>query len=143
MRKDYSYWIIPVYKNTEWNYEFLVINQKTYNGDDFWGFPKWHAEEWEDWLTAAKRELAEEVGITDINIKEDKFYWFDYQFKERWNQYDKTVKFRVGFVENKEVKIQDEELIWCEWVKYEDALNLITHDNMKIVLKKINIILCS
>lgn len=136
MIKDYSYWIVPVYKNNNWEYEFLVIHQKTYNGS-FWGFPKWHAEKWEDWLTAAKRELSEEVWITNVNIIEDNFYWFDYQYKENWNQYDKTVKFRLGFVDSKNVKIQEEELKWYRRVNFDDALNLLTHNNMKLVLKNI------
>ncbi len=136
MIKDYSYWIIPVYVNSNWDYEFLVIHQKTENWS-FWGFPKWHAEKWEDWLTAAIRELEEEVWIKDVKIDEEKFWWFDYQFIERWNKYDKTVKYRLWFVKNKDIQIQEDELIWYKRVSYDDTLNILSHKNMRNTLNNV------
>jgi hypothetical protein len=135
MVKDYSYWIIPVYINKFWEYEFLVINQKTYNWS-FWGFPKWHAEDWEDGITAAKRELAEEVWIEEIDINLDKFWWFKYNFEENWQKYDKTVKYRLGFVNLKDIKIEEDELNWYKRANYEDTLKVLSHKNMKEVFKE-------
>ncbi len=45
-----------------------------------------HVDAGEDYLTAAKRELAEELGITDITLEEIGYYqsdetWNGYQFK--------------------------------------------------------------
>ena len=134
MIKDYSYWIIPVYKNNDWTYEILVINQKTYNWS-FRGFPKWHAEEGEDGLTAAIRELQEEVWIENIKLDDKKYGWFGYNFEEKWIKYDKTVKYRLWFVENKEIKIQEDELNWYKRANYDDALNILSHKNMKDVFK--------
>lgn len=34
----------------------------------FWGFPKGHIDEGEDAETAARRETAEEVGITELSL---------------------------------------------------------------------------
>lgn len=137
MIKDYSYWIIPVYKNNDWNYEFLVINQKTHNGSFRW-FPKGHAEGSENGLTAATRELQEEVWIADIKIDEKNYWWFSYTFDtgnsstwEKWIKYDKTVKYRLWFVDNKEVKIQEDELNWYKRANYDDTLNILSHKNMK------------
>ncbi len=36
------------------------------DGAPWWGFPKGHIDAGEDALTAAKREIAEETGLTDI-----------------------------------------------------------------------------
>lgn len=136
MIKDYSYWIIPVYIDSNWDYEFLVIHQKTEKWS-FWGFPKWHAEKGEDWLTAAIRELEEEVWINDINIDERKFWWFDYKFEERWIKYDKTVKYRLWSTKNKDVTIQQEELKWYKRVNYTDTLTILSHKNMKDIFTEI------
>lgn len=37
--------------------------------DDFWGFPKGHVDEGESPLEAAQREVAEEIGITHLELK--------------------------------------------------------------------------
>ena len=37
----------------------------------FWGFPKGHVDEGEDFLTAARREIGEEVGITNLELKKE------------------------------------------------------------------------
>jgi 8-oxo-dGTP pyrophosphatase MutT (NUDIX family) len=136
MIKDYSYWIIPVYKDENWNNEFLLINQKTYNGS-FWWFPKWHAENGEDNISAAIRELKEEVWIYDIILDKNKSEWFKYTFKQAWQEFDKTVKFWIWFVNSKDVIIQQEELNWYKWANYDDTLNILTHKNMKDLFIKI------
>lgn len=130
MKKDYSYGIIPIFVNKKWEKEFLIINQKTEHWNFVW-FPKWHPETWEDEITTAKRELKEEVGISDVEIDENRFWGFNYKFKEKWIKYDKTVKYRLGYVQSKETKIQEEELNSCEWLSYDDVLKNITHENMK------------
>ncbi len=140
MIKEYSYWIIPVYKNNDWNYEFLVINQKTHNGS-FWWFPKWHTEKWEDEITTAIRELEEEVWIKDIDIQLVKSEGFSYSFEtgnaddKNIVKYDKTVKYRLWFTDSKEVTIQDKELNWYKRANYDDTLNILSHKNMKDVFK--------
>ncbi|MFZ2555956.1 MAG: NUDIX hydrolase [Minisyncoccia bacterium] len=36
---------------------------------NFWGFPKGHVDEGESPVDAARREVAEEIGITDLELK--------------------------------------------------------------------------
>lgn len=136
MIKDTSFWIIPAYKNDKWNYEFLIIDQKTYNWNFVW-FPKWHRELWESEIETAKRELKEEVGISDVEIDEKRFWWFNYKFTEKGVKYDKDVKYRLGYVKHKENTIQVEELNSCKWVSFDEVLKQLTHENMKKIFIEI------
>ena len=49
----------------------------------------------------------------------------------------KTVTFWVGKVENKEVKIQIEELNWYKRANFEYAMNMLSHKNYKDLLEKV------
>ena len=40
---EYSYGIVPIYKNDKWECKFLLINQKSQKHSFRW-FPKWHKE---------------------------------------------------------------------------------------------------
>ena len=136
MKKDFSYGIIPVYKDLDGNIEFLLINQITNKGS-FWWFPKWHAEENEDWLTAAKREFSEEVGIDDLKIVGDKNFITNYTFQEGKEKIYKTVTYWLAFVKTKEVKTQKSELNWYKWANFENSLNVLTHEITKNIWKKL------
>jgi hypothetical protein len=47
------------------------------------------------------------------------------------------VTFWVGKVENKAVKIQEEELNGYKWANFESAINLLSHKNYKEILVKV------
>ena len=136
MIKDASFGVVPAYKNKNWEYEFLIINQKTYNWSFVW-FPKWHPEKWETEIETAKRELEEEVGISDVEIDKNRFWGFNYRFKEKWIKYDKDVKYRLWYVTTKTNTIQVEELNSCKWVSYDDVLKQVSHENMKKIFIEI------
>lgn len=137
MQEDHSYWIIAFFENSNGEREFLLINQKSDNGSFRW-YPKWHAEKWEDWLQAAKREFFEEVGIKNVQIIWDKTCDTDYIFHREWlPDMHKTVTFWIWKVENKDVNIQIEELNWYKWANFESAINLLSHKNYKDLLKKL------
>ncbi len=136
MQKDFSYGIIPIFRNQEWNFEFLLIYQKSY-GWAFWGFPKGHAEKKETWIQAAQRELEEEVGISEISIKKAPQRSFNYQFMQKWIKYDKTVQYWIGFVKDKNTSIQEEELEDCAWFEFSEARKKISHDSMREVFDEV------
>lgn len=138
MDKDYSYWIVAFFENPEWKREFLLINQKSDNWSFRW-YPKWHAENWEEWLQAAKREFLEEVGIKNVQIVWNKTISTSYICYRNWlPELDKTVTFRLWKVEKKDVKIQEEELNGYKRAEYSDAINLLSHKNYKNILKDFN-----
>ena len=137
MRNEHSYWIIAFFDNSNWEREFLLINQKSDNWSFRW-YPKWHPEKWEDWLQAAKREFFEEVGIKDVKIVWEKTFDTSYIFHRPWmDDIRKTVTFWVWKVENKAVKIQEEELNGYKWANFESAINLLSHKNYKEILVKV------
>lgn len=136
MRNEHSYWIIAFFDNSNWEREFLLINQKSDNWA-FWWFPKWHAEDWEDGLQAAKREFFEEVGIKDVQIIWEKTFDTNYIFHRSWMEdIWKTVTYYIGKVEKKDVKIQEEELNGYKRANFESAVNLLSHKNYKELLVK-------
>lgn len=49
--------------------EIALVKRK--NGDGSWLFPKGHIEESEDDETAARREVWEETGLTDLELVDD------------------------------------------------------------------------
>ena len=136
MQEDHSYWIIAFFGNPNWEREFLLINQKSDNWSFRW-YPKWHPEEWENGLQAAKREFWEEVGIKDVQIIWEKTFDTNYIVHRPWlDDMWKTVTFWVGEVGNKDVKIQEEELNGYKWANFSSAMNLLSHKNYKELLVK-------
>ena len=137
MQEDHSYWIIAFFENSNWEREFLLINQKSDNWSFRW-YPKWHPEKWENGLQAAKREFWEEVGIKDVQIIWEKTFDTNYIVHRPWlDDMWKTVTFWAGKVEDKNVKIQIEELNGYKWANFKSATNLLSHKNYKDLLGKV------
>lgn len=106
----------------------LLIKQG--NGD--WGFPKGHMIDGESEFETAIREVKEETNI-DILIDENYRYVISYMVNEN------TVKDVVFFIAKKLSKVlipQESEIDKLEWLDMNDALNKISHEDVKGVLKK-------
>lgn len=104
---------------------------------DYWDFPKGYIEVDENPQEAAKREVEEETGLTDIEFIEG----FEEQIKYFFQFEDKTILKIVTFflVETKTevVKISSEHIDY-KWLSYEQALAQLTFVNTKEILKKAN-----
>ena len=124
MRKEKSAGCVILNEN-----KVLLILQK--NGD-FWGFPKGHLEENETEIEAAKREVLEETGI-EVIIDENKRYETNYIIR---NEIDKTSVFYVAKPKSGTLKKQECEVEDIGWFGYEEALEKLSFDNYKEVLKK-------
>lgn len=109
--------------------KILVIQQKK----GHWGFPKGHVEEGETEVETAIREIKEETNL-DVEINEK------YRYVETYSPEEDIVKDVVFFVAKKiggEIRVQEEEVNNAEWLTYEEAMEVLTYDSSKSVLKKV------
>ena len=112
-----------------------------------WEFPKGHIEENESEEETAKREIAEETGLEDIEIvggfKEYVKYFFRRSYglkgearkKAPW--VFKIVIFFLAQTETEEVKISFEHKGF-KWLQYNEAFKQLTFKNSKRILEEAN-----
>ena len=85
-------------------------------------------------MQAALREAYEETGIKDISILEEFQHKITYYFKRGSQKIKKTVVYLIGISSTTEVYISKEHVgyLWCT---YEDALNTLTFENTRKVIR--------
>lgn len=118
-----------VYKEENDINKYLLIRQT--NGD--WGFPKGHMEEKETEKETAIREIKEETNI-DIEIINDNSEIISYCSKENTM---KDVEYFIGKAITENAIKQETEISEIVWLEYEDALNTISHNEVKELFKKL------
>jgi 8-oxo-dGTP pyrophosphatase MutT (NUDIX family) len=104
---------------------------------DYWDFPKGHIEKGEKIGETVKREIEEETGLKEIEFIEGFKEWIKYFFKFKGKNIFKIVTFFLAETKTKDVKISSEH-IGYEWLPYEKALERLTFNNAKEILKKAN-----
>ena len=106
--------------------EVVVVNQN----NNSWSLPKGHIEKGEDPLTAAKREINEECGITDLTfIKE-----LGYYLRPSYGENDSATKLRIVYLfttDQKELKPTDPENPEARFVPKSQVADLLTHPKDK------------
>lgn len=118
--------IIYKYENSKLYILLLKHNQ------GHWSFSKGHIENEETEKETALREIKEETNL-DVCIDNNFRYITTYSPKEN------TIKDVVYFVAtplNDDIKIQEKEISEISWYSAIEALDKITYDNDKQVLKK-------
>ncbi len=100
-----------------------------------WDLPKGWIEKGEELEETARREVAEETGLKDIELISDFKECVKYFFRWRNKNIFKTVTFFLAQTETKEVKISYEHKDF-KWLSYEEAIKHLTHKNVKKVIKK-------
>jgi len=111
---------------------FLVIH----DGHGNWGFPKGHIERGEDSGDAARREVAEEAGLRGIALH-GSLQTIDWFFRFRGRLIHKHCHFFL--FESREgtaAPQADEGIRCCDWLTPSDALERLTHDNARQVLRQ-------
>lgn len=133
--------IIPVHKDSR---DILLIQQvdgslATRNSlptAGHWGFPKGGIEEGENEKQAAIRELREETGLLYPILKDEPIVE-KYSFDKDGVHYEKTVVLFVGMVDSKEITIKHDEIQDFVWLPYPEALEKLTFQESKDVLKSV------
>ncbi|HEX2013765.1 MAG TPA: NUDIX domain-containing protein [Nitrososphaera sp.] len=111
--------------------EFLLLR----NRRGYWGFPQGHKEKGESEIQTLIREVYEETGIRDLDIHSyigDIRYSY---FKGDGMKSEKQVRFYFATTPTKQVKISIEHADF-RWVSLSDALNMIDHAKLKLILSR-------
>lgn len=126
-----------VYKAENNENFYLII--KSHNGDV--GFPKGHMEPGENELQTAIRELKEETGM-DVDTIHDFRYQIEYPLPRVPDAMKQTVYF-LGKCASDDIIIQETEVASAEFVTYDKAIEKLTFEETKNMLKKANDIINS
>lgn len=119
-----------VFKNFQDEIHYLII--RAWNGE--YGFPKGHVENDESEYETAIRELKEETNV-EVQILNGFRQQIEYKFPNRENLIKQSVYFLGEWIGN-DIKCQEKEVSEAKFVTYVEALELLTFDETKGVLKK-------
>ena len=115
----------------------IIINENKVllveHNEGHWDFPKGHMEENETEVQTAIREVKEETNL-DVVVQENKKYINEYYPKE---DTFKQVVFFLATCKSLETKRQEAEIKNIQWFNIEDAIEKITYNNSRNILKKI------
>lgn len=114
----------------------LVVNQ---HGNS-WSLPKGHIDEGEDALTAAKREINEESGITQLTLVKNLGSYDRFRIgldgKEDKSEL-KTITLFLFETEDEDLKPKDPDNPEAIWLERDKVTNLLTHPKDKEFFEKI------
>jgi 8-oxo-dGTP pyrophosphatase MutT (NUDIX family) len=111
---------------------FLLIRDSYSN----WGFPKGHLENSETPAEAASRETAEETGLEQLTLH-GPIRIIDWYFRFRGKFIHKYCHFFLVESPSGEPNPQkDEGITECMWCTYEEALQTLSYDNARGVLRR-------
>ncbi|HZN97438.1 MAG TPA: NUDIX domain-containing protein [Gemmatimonadales bacterium] len=111
---------------------YLLIRD-SYNN---WGFPKGHLEGDESPAQAAMRETAEETGLDHL-VLQGPIRVIDWHFRFRGRHIHKYCHFFLFESSEGEVCPQvDEGITACQWRPLNEALEVLSYDNARGVLKR-------
>ncbi len=99
-----------------------------------WSYPKGHVEGEEDHYTTARRELAEETGIEEIEID---LGWRDrteYTFMRKGRKIPKQVFWYIASTNQLNVTLSHEHTNYL-WLNFEEAESLLTFSQEKQLLR--------
>jgi bis(5'-nucleosidyl)-tetraphosphatase len=135
---------IVIYKNTPHGRRYLVLRSSRSESEisagsfakEFWDLPKGVLERGETGIAAARREAAEEAGITDIQISSDFKETVQYFTRRDGKAIPKFVAMFLGEVGDCDIILSWEHDRY-EWLLYEDAYRRVTLKPMKDVIAKV------
>ena len=111
--------------------KFLLLNYPSKH----WDFVKGKMENGETTHETALRETKEETGITDVEFLDGFEEEIEYYFRAENQDIHKKVIFFLGKTKTLDIILSHEHLDFI-WLDYDNALNKITYENAKNLLKK-------
>ena len=100
-----------------------------------WGFPKGKLDVGETEEQAARREIAEESGLTDITLDVDFQLIIHYTYRRGRSVIKKEVTYYIARTATAAVHISWEHVAY-QWVTLENALDLVSYENARDALRK-------
>jgi len=111
---------------------FLLIRDSY----DNWGFPKGHLEDGETPAEAALRETREETGLEQLQVQ-GPIRIIDWHFRFRGRHIHKYCHFFLLESPDGDAAPQaDEGITACRWCTLDEALETLSYDNARGVLKR-------
>jgi bis(5'-nucleosidyl)-tetraphosphatase len=133
---EQCYGVIVVFKGEE--NQFLLLRIKS-TLDEFWTFPKGHHEGTESPKETALRELKEESGITEIELLDFPLIGEANEVNRHGEIRLKINEYFIGFVKNKDVIIDMDEISEYKWLSFDDAFSMFKFlGSRQNVLKQAN-----
>lgn len=133
MIREYSAGIIVFLEHRESTRTYLILHYLS----GHWDFSKGHIEPGETEIDAAKRELLEETGLTATVVEgfEGSLTYF-HHLPDTKELAFKQVTFFAGKASSDQITLSPEHIDY-KWLTYHDALEQLTYDNAKEVLKNL------
>jgi len=123
------------------NGKVLLVLQKF----DIWSFPKGHVEENEDLLDAAKREIYEESGVTELNLIEKLGVIERFKISKESGEDKRELKeIHLYLFTTKQVKLQpiDPDNPEARWINKSDVKQFLDHPKDKSFFDSVEGKLC-
>jgi 8-oxo-dGTP pyrophosphatase MutT (NUDIX family) len=117
--------------------EYLVIKNRQ---GGHWGFPKGRVEPGEGVEEAARREVAEEVGLVDIQPQPGFRELVRYRFFRGGEEIQKEVTFFLARAQG-DGRPAPREVAALAWLPFPQALQRITHEEQRQLLEKADLFL--
>ena len=110
----------------------LVVSQR----GDSWSLPKGHVDPGEEMLEAARREIKEESGISDLVLVKERYKIGKGGTGEDTSELKRITVYLFTTIEE-ELKPEDPHNPEAKWVKKEEAAALLTHPKDREFFKSV------
>ncbi len=119
--------------NENFEIKYLILNYSY----GHWDFPKGNIEYGETEIETIKREVMEETSINDIKLVEGFRQQISYKYRKKSKIVNKTVIYYLAETRSDKVVLSFEHINFA-WLNFNQALEKLSFDNSKKVLRNAN-----